>query len=312
MQVEILGTESLGVRGMCCAVNTRLYHIVIDPGIALGFRRQGLLPHPRQIAAGVAVSRRIAWHLSRATDVVFSHYHGDHIPLANANPYQLLLSEIAPLLAGPRLWGKSVEDESGQFAARAFDLASAAGQPIGHGPGRGLEGFEFSESMPHGARDSGPGTVMMTRIEEDGEVFVHASDIQLLDDEPIGVILDWKPSLLILSGPPIYRALAAGQIDAARQRAVKLVREVPCCIIDHHLLRCRDGLTWLDRLQAEAKGVVQCAADYMGVPRSLLEADRLMLYDFYPVPKGWHEGYQRVPLKYDTSENFHFQLGAGL
>jgi hypothetical protein len=71
-------------------------------------------------------------------------------------------------------------------------------------------------------------------------------------------------------------------------------------------------LTWLDRLQAEAKGVVQCAADYMGVPRSLLEADRLMLYDFYPVPKGWHEGYQRVPLKYDTSENFHFQLGAGL
>lgn len=312
MQVEILGTESLGVRGMCCAVQTRLHHIVIDPGVALGFRREGFLPHPRQIAAGMSVARSIARHLSRATDVVFSHYHGDHIPLANANPYQLLLPETAPLLTRPRLWGKSAEDESPGFAARAFDLASAAGQPIRHGPGRSPERFEFSASMPHGARDSGPGTVMMTRIEEDEEVFVHASDIQLLEDEPVDLILEWKPSLLILSGPPIYRNLAAGQAEAARQRAARLVREVPCCIIDHHLLRCRAGLTWLDDLQKEAKGIVQCAADYMGVPCRLLEADRSRLYDLYPVPGGWHENYQRVPLGVGIPENHQSQSSAGL
>jgi predicted metallo-beta-lactamase superfamily hydrolase len=51
MQIEILGTESLGVRGLCCAVRTKGRKVVIDPGVALGFRRHGLLPHPVQVAA---------------------------------------------------------------------------------------------------------------------------------------------------------------------------------------------------------------------------------------------------------------------
>jgi hypothetical protein len=34
---------------------------------------------------------------------VFSHYHGDHVPLADANPYQLSLSRI-PALHHTRFW----------------------------------------------------------------------------------------------------------------------------------------------------------------------------------------------------------------
>lgn len=41
---------------------------------------------------------------------------------------------------------------------------------------------------------------MMTRIEED-MVFVHASDIQLLDDATVDRILAWHPNILLASGP---------------------------------------------------------------------------------------------------------------
>lgn len=296
MQVEILGTESLGVRGLACAVQTREKHVIIDPGVALGYRREGLLPHPRQVAAGETVARRIVRHLAVATDVVFSHFHGDHIPLAAANPFQLSLPEVAPLLRRPRLWAKDPADESDTFVQRSRDIARAAGQSLRFDPDCRAEGIVFSAPMPHGAEDAGPGTVMMTRIEDDGEVFVHASDIQLLEDAPVAVILDWRPTLLLVSGPPLYRQLSSEQMAAARKRILQLVRMVPVCIIDHHLLRSRPGMAWLDGLKRETDGAVQCAADYMQVPRCLLEADRTRLYMDWPVAPDWHNRYHRPAL----------------
>jgi hypothetical protein len=49
---EILGAESLGVRGLCCRVPVGERVIVIDPGAALGKHRFGLPPHPAQVANG--------------------------------------------------------------------------------------------------------------------------------------------------------------------------------------------------------------------------------------------------------------------
>ncbi|RKZ45363.1 MAG: hypothetical protein DRQ48_07095 [Gammaproteobacteria bacterium] len=80
MTIEIIGAESLGVRGLCCLVTTKTRRIVIDPGVALGYVRHGLLPHPCQIVIGARVRRRIIEALSQATDVIFSHMHGDHVP----------------------------------------------------------------------------------------------------------------------------------------------------------------------------------------------------------------------------------------
>ncbi|NYT09873.1 MAG: MBL fold metallo-hydrolase, partial [Methanosarcinales archaeon] len=105
MKIEILGTESLGVRGLSCLVEADGRTIVIDPGVALGYLRRGKLPHPCQVAVGAEVREKIVRALGRATDVVISHYHGDHIPLADANPYQLSLSRVPPL-DGVRLWCK--------------------------------------------------------------------------------------------------------------------------------------------------------------------------------------------------------------
>ncbi|NOQ32617.1 MAG: MBL fold metallo-hydrolase, partial [Methanosarcinales archaeon] len=88
MNIEIIGTESLGVRGLCCFVTTAKQRILIDPGIALGYNRYGLLPHPFQAAVDERIQKTIIQRWSEATDIVISHFHGDHIPLADANPYQ--------------------------------------------------------------------------------------------------------------------------------------------------------------------------------------------------------------------------------
>ena len=43
----------------------------------------------------------------------------------------------------------------------------------------------------------------MTRIEDD-TVFVHTSDIQLLDDDTVDLVLEWQPDILLAGGPPLY------------------------------------------------------------------------------------------------------------
>lgn len=80
--LELIAAESLGVRGLCCRVDLGHRCIVIDPGVALGYLRHGLLPHPLQVSIGEKVRENILAALEQATDVVFSHFHGDHVPLA--------------------------------------------------------------------------------------------------------------------------------------------------------------------------------------------------------------------------------------
>ena len=77
MIIKILGTESLGVRGLSCAVELKDRKIVIDPGLALGWSRYRFLPHPFQIAIGVEIRNKIIKELKNTTDVIFSHFDGD-------------------------------------------------------------------------------------------------------------------------------------------------------------------------------------------------------------------------------------------
>ena len=91
MKIKILGSESLGVRGLSCVVETHDRSIIIDPGLALGYQRNSLLPHPFQVAVGEKIQEKIIHALENSTDIVFSHFHGDHVPLVNANPFQFWL-----------------------------------------------------------------------------------------------------------------------------------------------------------------------------------------------------------------------------
>jgi predicted metallo-beta-lactamase superfamily hydrolase len=238
------------------------------------------------------VRQKIVKALRDCTDVVISHFHGDHIPLPNANPYQLSAQKIFQYFRKPRLWCKGSNDLSLAMVKRCSDLSSVLDRRFTCSEGQKDNLLDFSLSMPHGEARSPMGTVMMTRVRGEKNVFVHASDIQLLDVEPIKQILAWKPDIVFASGPPLYlRHLSMKRRMIAREHALILAREVPVLILDHHLLRNEEGYRFLDSLSASAGHKIYCAADYMEHRRLPLEAWRQRLYRDMPVPNGWHKAY---------------------
>jgi predicted metallo-beta-lactamase superfamily hydrolase len=294
MQIEIIGAESLGVRSLCCVVRTEDRKVVIDPGVALGFRRHGLMPHPVQVIASERTKILIERALEDATDVVISHYHGDHHPLVDANPYQLSVEQVVKSCQRPHFWAKGTKDISYNQAHRAKALAESLGRILPNAEGMKDGPLTFSFPVPHGERDSRGGNVMMTRVEEDGEVFVHASDIQMLDDKAIKQIIAWQPNIVLASGPPIYLpSLTLEEQEDTLQRTLRLAKRVDTLILDHHLMRSKKGEQWLNHVSSITGRKVICTADFMGLRRNLLEAERVLWYKRLPVPEGWHQAYAR-------------------
>jgi hypothetical protein len=294
MDIEILGAESLGVRGLCCFVKTKNYRILIDPGVALGYSRYGLLPHPIQVAVDERVQKKIIERWSEATDIVISHFHGDHVPLASANPYQLALKRIIGLNQKVRILTKDFSHLSAIEKKRVESFPLSLKKNLIPVEEKKIGPMTFSKSVPHGEVNDNSETVMMTKIKEGNDVFVHASDIQLLNNEAIFKILSWFPNIVLAGGPPLYLSkLSKNQIKRAWHNAKQLSCEVDILILDHHLLRSYEGVKWLKRLSLETGKKVICAADFMKRPRMLLEAKRKQLYKDIPVPEDWHKNYAK-------------------
>jgi len=308
MEIEIVAAESLGVRSLCCIVRMGKRKILIDPGIALGYTRFRLLPHPLQVAVDERIQKRIIHAWATATDIVISHFHGDHVPLPNANPYQLHLAKVASLNAHAAIWVKSsslspTETKRSNAFSRAFNKQIIAAE------GKAERGIRFSQPVPHGKAE-GLEKVIMTRIEDDF-TFVHASDIQLLNHEAISQIVSWTPDIVLASGPPLYlHKLSGSDVEQAWQNAFILSKKVSTLILDHHLLRDLDGAAWLDQLNSKAPGKVICCADFMGQSRMLLEAQRPQLYEEIHVPKHWHDSYAQGNARTDFYWNRAHELYA--
>lgn len=66
--------------------------------------------------------------LEGATDMVFSRFHGDHVPLFKPNPYQLGFSHLPPRIKILRVWSLSPAGQSHTRQARARDLADLLGR----------------------------------------------------------------------------------------------------------------------------------------------------------------------------------------
>ncbi|AKB54817.1 MULTISPECIES: MBL fold metallo-hydrolase [Methanosarcina] len=293
MQIEILGCESFGARSLACVVKTDDRTILIDPGVALARLRSGLLPHPIEVAAAFRIREKVLSAFGQATDVVISHFHGDHMPMRAEDPYQLPM-EALPSLDGINFWCKGPEKISGLSSKRRRELLDFLGFPLPASEGVKSGNMEFSSPVPHGTGEKGFGTVMMTRICEGDEVFVHSSDIQLLDRKSVLKVLDWEPTIVFASGPPLYlshRVPEAGK--EASENALLLARHVDTLILDHHLLRSFEGYSWLKELAGMIESRVLCAAEFMGKTPELLEAQRKNLYEKAPVPSGWHEAYSK-------------------
>jgi len=179
MEIEILTAESLGVRGLCCYVKTKTKRILIDPGIALGYSRYKHLPHPFQVAVDERVREKIISRWGEATDIVFSHLHGDHVPLAKPNLYQLNINCLSKLEPKTRIWLSPVEQLNNLEKSRFSELNDALGRNYNFVDSVFRRDLCFSKMVFHGERDKNRNKVFMTRIEEDNFVFVHGSDIPI-------------------------------------------------------------------------------------------------------------------------------------
>jgi len=301
MHIEIIATESLGVRSLCCEIEIKKRKILIDPGIALGYKRYGLLPHPFQVAVGAAIRKRIISSLTSATDLVISHYHGDHIPLVDANPYQLKTEKATNFPKDIRIWVKGLAGLSPNMRNRAYSLSVLLNKNLPNAEGKSDGSIAFSKAMPHGQGNNSFGKVMMTKIADANQVFVHASDIQLLDRGAVLQILDWHPDIVLVSGPPLYLPrLSDEKRKIAWENALSLSREADILILDHHMNRSEEGMVWLKNLSFETGKSVVCAADFMKKSRLLLEAWRKQLYKDMPVDKNWHRDYAKGKVDFEA------------
>ncbi|QEE17507.1 MBL fold metallo-hydrolase [Promethearchaeum syntrophicum] len=304
MKIRILGAESLGVRSLCVFVTTNNKRILIDPGIALGYKRFGLLPHPFQVAIGDNIRKNVISILkSGVTDIVFSHYHGDHIPLPHANPFQLDAYQVSQYFKKPNLWCKSSENISNQMLIRRNKLMRILQRDFPNSEGNTEGSLSFSPSVSHGRMKKNH--VMMTRIEERDTIFVHASDIQLLDNKAISQILKWKPTIVLASGPPFYlKQYHTKEIYyKAWKNALKLAEKTSTLILDHHLCREKEGLDFISNISGKTGTKIICAAQFMEKEPMLLEAYRRELYKELPVDPKWHENYSK---EISTTARFQF------
>lgn len=177
---------------------------------------------------------------------------------------------------------------------RALDLQELLGLNFHVAEGTSDGSMTFSEAMPHGIKGSKQGTVMMTRINVGDTVFLHTSDIQLLDSATVDFIIAWQADIVLAAGPPLYLERLTKELrTVAWENGLRLARNVDILILDHHLMRDKHGPAWLEALSAEAGKQVYCAADFMGKKRLLLEAERTKLYETMPVPPNWHKKYAK-------------------
>ncbi|MCS7114904.1 MAG: hypothetical protein RMJ15_02300 [Nitrososphaerota archaeon] len=303
IRVVPLAAESLGVRSMCTYVETPDVRILLDAGVSLCPNRFGLPPHPLEFGAIIKCREKIAEAAEKADVVTLSHYHFDH----HTPSYEDWLCNWtdADETARQIYEGKTVlvknfkEKINFSQRRRAWVFQKTGGkyaERLEFVDGRsfvfGNTKIRFSEPVFHGPEDSVLGWVLMLTVEFEGEKFLFAPDVQgPISTQTLKLIVDEKPEMIIIGGPPLYLAgfrVDDGQALLALKNLEKVVETVPCIVLEHHILRDEGWREKAANVFAKAKEVgheVLTAAEYLGEKNSFLEARRKKLFAENPPSK---------------------------
>lgn len=276
MRVVPLAAESLGVRSMATFVEAAGTGILIDPGATLAPLRFGLPPADAEWEALRRANDRISSYATRADLVFVSHYHEDHFrsdPVTYAG--RAVVARDPSRLAGAQarrgraLW-QALQGRARVSAAEGWALRE-----------RALE-LRVSPPLPHGPDGTTLGTVVALTVVDvaERERFVFAGDV-LGPLSPVATawIIQERPTLLYLSGPPTYleRTLGTPAIERALDNLGRIVGQTGCrVIVDHHAWRDARGRERLARV-LEA-GRAETAAEYVRVEATPLESRRAELW----------------------------------
>jgi predicted metallo-beta-lactamase superfamily hydrolase len=290
MKVVPLAFESTGVRSMCTFVQTD-QGILIDPGTSIAPKRFSLPPSIPEFEA-LHKSRNRIWKYSEKSSVItVSHYHHDHFTPFEKNIYL----ESSPISARTlyhkkKLFLKNPDANINKNQkSRAenllknlkYDCECEINFSDGNEYQLGDTTLNFSPALSHGSDNSRLGYVVALSISYNGEKLMHASDVQgPISKQAFKYILQEKPDILILSGPPLYLlgyVLSKEDLNDAQENLKELTKHVSQVIVDHHVLRNQKGLGFIENLDKSAPGKVQAASEICGKEPLLLESQRKIL-----------------------------------
>jgi len=293
--VTPLAFESLGVRSMCTLAKTRDVTILLDAGVALG-PRFSLMPHPQEYRARDEARKRIEHAAVGAKVITISHYHNDHHTPNYVDPVWLGSSpqSMERIYKGKIILAKdsrrkinTAQRRRGwMFRQTAEKLAEKFEAVDGQSFEFGRTTVRFPAPVPHGEHESGLGWILPCIIERSKEKVVFAPDIQgPVVKETLDFLLEEKPQLLIIGGPPTYlRGFKVGDefFETAIRNMQRLSENIPTIVIDHHLLRDEgwyDFLTPVRRSAEKAGNRILTAADLLKAKARILECQRRQLYE---------------------------------
>lgn len=298
MEITPLAAESLGVRSLATHVQTADASILIDPGVALGFRDQHH-PHPTEYIQLATVRQRIHT-IAQSTDlIVISHFHHDHfMPFFRNYAYFWSSPDDAEALYHEKkVWCKDIRNRINysqqrrgyNFIRKARKVAENVVYADGKATKSGRTLIRFSPAVPHGERGTKLGWVIMTAIRCGSFAMIHGSDIQgPMVKDTADWILGQKPDVLILAGPPTYLSpdrVSPQVLSKAADNLGYLADHITMTIIDHHLLRDANWSKWLEPIQSRASDQghqILTVAEVLGEPCNQLEANRAALYQTNP------------------------------
>jgi len=297
---------------MCTFVETPDVRVLLDSGVSLGPLRFGFSPHPREYEALAQCRKKLAEAAEKAEVVTISHYHFDHHTPSYLDWLTNWSSEeVARQLYEDKLvLAKSFRDKvnfhqrrrgwifskTAGTTAKKLEFADSKTYSFGQTV------LKFSEPVFHGSGDSQLGWLLMTTVEHENERFLFTSDVQGPMYAPtLPLILDKKPQLLIVGGPPTYLEGLVRQedIQIGMQNLTDLVSEVPTTIMGHHLLRAE---SWQEAsapifAAASANGhSVITAAQFVNKENNLLECKRKQLFEAEP-PTDEFKRWMKLPLE---------------
>jgi predicted metallo-beta-lactamase superfamily hydrolase len=296
IRVTPLASESFGVRSMCTLVETRDVTLLLDAGISLCPYRFNLPPHPIEFQTIDALRKTIAEAADKATVTSISHYHFDHHTPSfedwvvnwteDSETARQIYQDKIILAKNPeekinssqrqRAW---MFQKTGGKHAKVLEVADSRTFNFGK------TSIRFSEAVAHGSEDYMLGWVIMTIIEHGGERFMFAPDIQgPMSMHTLALILAAKPSVIMLSGPPLYLVgfrFAIEQLERGLRNLEQIVEDVPLVILEHHALRDE---AWRPKMEAVFQKAsrsghrIVTAAEYLGKENLFLESKRKQLY----------------------------------
>jgi predicted metallo-beta-lactamase superfamily hydrolase len=296
IKVTPLAAESLGVRSMCTYVETADVKILLDAGVSLCPNRFGLPPHPQEFKAMEESRKRIAEAAEKTEIITISHYHFDHHTpsfedwlcnwTARDETARQIYADKTVLMKNPkekincsqRQRGWMFQKTSGKYAKK---LENAEGRTLIFSD----TVVRFSEPVFHGSENSFLGYVLMAVVESQGEKFMFAPDVQgPMSTYTQTVIIQEKPQLLMIGGPPLYLAglkVDEEQAQAGLKNLQETIETVPQIILEHHILRdekWREKTANVFNMAYKVRHTVLTAAEFLGKENAFLEAGRKRLF----------------------------------